>query len=612
MKGTQRHCGIFIIMLPVVSLLAAACGNVTVSIGGGPGTLTVSLSTSTVIAAQDGTAAQLGVTVAGANTGSSVAVTVSNLPSGVTSQFTPSTSGLTGTIVLTASNATPAGTYSTSVVVTNGNQVGSQSFVLVIAIAASVRSTTDASLGVNGKLEEFMSTSFQAAGSSTFFQNHAATEPAQLSKLGPQHIRLQVVGQAVPMRTNTGQASDWDFGMLDSIVQPVLGVGDNSPEFQIAVALPFLNDANGHFIFTTANVTAFANYSANLVKYYNKGGFLWGGTTFVSPSYPQRRITWWGIFNEYNINNLTASQYVQLYNTVVPAMLAVDTAIKFSALELAVADPTTDLPIFVASPASGGVNAQVDVASTHFYPTCNQKDTDAQLFNIVAPFLNYIHYFYQELGMRTDLANVPIWVTESNVNADYDNGNGMSNCTPGQKFVLDPRGTSVFFAAWRPYVFSQLGKAGNRALYHWVYVSDAQYGEVDFNTGNTYPSYWVDYWLGQLFPSTPNSPGPDILQLSGTETSTAEILATKNSDGSVVVMIANRAVQAPTDNNGSGAPRTIIVDVSALGAFTSATTVTIDAKTSPNSGPADVPITPGQKISVTLGGYGVTFLRLKP
>jgi hypothetical protein len=54
------------------------------------------------------------------------------------------------------------------------------------------------------------------------------------------------------------------------------------------------------------------------------------------------------------------------------------------------------------------------------------------------------------------------------------------------------------------------------------------------------------------------------------------------------------------------------MDVSALGAFSSATTVTIDAKTSASSGPAAVAITPGQKMSVTLGGYGVTFLKLKP
>jgi hypothetical protein len=102
------------------------------------------------------------------------------------------------------------------------------------------------------------------------------------------------------------------------------------------------------------------------------------------------------------------------------------------------------------------------------------------------------------------------------------------------------------------------------------------------------------------------------LELLVTETSSAEILATKNSDGSVVVMIVDHAVHSPTDNNGAGDPRTVIVDVSALGAFSSAITMTIDAKTSASSGPAAVAVTPGQKMSVTLGGYGVTFLKLKP
>jgi len=497
------------------------------------------------------------------------------------------------------------------VVATSGNQTASQSFTLVIAIVAVLGSTTDTSLGANGKLEEFMSTSFQPAEwDFQFFQNHTATEPAQLTKLGPQHMRLQAVSQGVPMKANTGQASDWDFTMLDAIVQPVLSVGDNSPEFQIAVAPAFMNDVNGHLML--ANFNAFASYSANLVRYYNTGGFTWGGTNFVSSSYPAHKITWWGIYNEYNINGMTPSEYVQLYNTVVPAMLAVDNTIKISALELAVADPTTDLPTFVASPAGGGVNAQVNVASTHFYPTCNQKDTDALLFNRVPLFVQYLQYFYQELGTRTDLANVPIWVTENNVNADFSDANGMSNCIPGQKFVLDQRGTSAFFAAWRPYVFSQIGKAGARALYHWDYGADAQYGEVDYNSDNTYLSYWVDYWLGQMFPSTPSSPGSDILQLAVTETSSAEIVATKNSDGSVVVMVADRAVHAPSDNNGAGDPRTVIVDTSALGTFSSATSLTIDAKTSVSSGPVPVSLTPGQKASVTLGGYGLTFLKWKP
>jgi len=577
-----------------------------------PGPLSVSLSTGTVVVSQDGTPGTIGVSLGGLTTGTSVTVAASNLPSGVTAQFAPAVGGLSGTLSLTAGSATPAGTYSASVTASSGNQTAIQPFVLVIAIAASVSSNVDVSLGVGGKLEEFMSTSF-TEGDYQFFQNHTATEPALLNKLGPQHIRLQGEGQAVPMKSNTGSATDWDFTILDAIVQPVLAAADNSPEFQIAVAPAFLNDpTTGHFIVNTPNVQAFANYSANLVRYYNKGGFAWGGTNFVSPSYPQHPITWWGIYNEYNINGMTPSQYIQLYNTMVPAMLSVDSTIKISAMELAVTDPTTDLPPFVASPANGGVNAQVNVVSTHFYPTCNQQDTDTTLFGRVPQMVQYINYAYQELGTRTDLKSVPLWVTENNVNADYANPDGTSNCNPSVKFVSDPRGTSPFFAAFRPYVFSQLGKAGNQALYHWLYAADTQFGEVDFNTESTYLSYWVDYWLGQMFPSTPTSPGPDFLQLSVTETSSVEILATKNGDGSVAILIVDHAVHAPTDNNGVGDPRTVIVDVSALGTFSSGTSTTIDKTTNATSGPAAVSITPAQKISVTLGGYGVTFLELKP
>jgi len=141
-----------------------------------------------------------------------------------------------------------AGTYPASVVATNGTQTTSQSFVLVIAIVASIGNSVDTTLGVGGKFEQFISTSFQPAEwDYQFFQNHAATEPALLNKLGPQHIRLQGLSQAVPMKANTGSATDWDFSILDAIVQPVLTVGDNSPEFQIAAAPAFLNDpASGH------------------------------------------------------------------------------------------------------------------------------------------------------------------------------------------------------------------------------------------------------------------------------------------------------------------------------------------------------------------------------
>lgn len=49
-------------------------------------------------------------------------------------------------------------------------------------------------------------------------------------------------------------------------------------------------------------------------------------------------------------------------------------------------------------------------------------------------------------------------------------------------------------------LFRKVGKAGAKALYHWDFDADAQYGEVDFNTAQTQLSYWVDYWLALMFP----------------------------------------------------------------------------------------------------------------
>src|ERR1019366_2396515 len=99
-----------------------------------------------------------------------------------------------------------------------------------------------------------------------------------------------------------------------------------------------------------------------------------------------------------------ASDYVKLYNTVVPVMLAVDPTIKFSAMELSdyglgtgeSGDPELYLPVFLAPAKSGGVNAQVNVLSTHLYGTCNRQDTDATLFAAVPPFAANISYFYRE------------------------------------------------------------------------------------------------------------------------------------------------------------------------------------------------------------------------
>jgi hypothetical protein len=469
--------------------------------------------------------------------------------------------------------------------------------------------TATISKEVTGTFKVAMSTSFQPAEwDDTLFQSFPGLTTT-LGTLQPQHIRLLGQSQGIPQGESGSSSTAWDFTILDAITQSVLGVGDHSPEFQIAKAPPFTYSSDDNINdFLDLTFQQFAGYAQNLVLYYNKGGFIANGQVYVSPSpYP---ITWWGIYNEPNINNdLTPQQYVEMYDALVPAMQAIDPSLKFVAMELAdfSGQPQAWLPEFVSG--EGGVTAQVDAMATHFYSTCNQKDTDAQLFSTIPDFVSDINYFYAETATNPALAQVPVWVTENNVNADYDAGNGMSACNPGQQYVVDQRGSSAFFAAWRPYVFSQLGKAGAQALYHWDFGADAQFGEVNATSAQLQLSYWVDYWLEHMFPSTG---GASLLQCVNSDDAEIEVLPVLNNDGSVVVMVANHAINSPDDNNGPGAPRSVLVDFSALGTFSSGTLLAINANTSTANGPSVTSLTPVPQITVTFGGYGVVFVTLKP
>jgi hypothetical protein len=442
-----------------------------------------------------------------------------------------------------------------------------------------------------------MSTSFQPAEWDYQFFNLNPTATTTLGDLAPHHVRLQGISQGVPQTT----ASTWDFALLDTITQPVLSVGDRSPEFQIATGPAFMYDANHNFL--DATYQQFAAYAQDLVEYYNTGGFSAADGQHASPS--GIPITWWGIYNEPNFNNLSSTQYTQLYNVVVPAMQAVDPSLKYAAVELGDYSGLANqfMPPFVS-----GVTAHVDVLATHFYSTCHQTDTDSTLFATVPGFAAEVGDIYTQLNTNPALVSVPVWVTENNVNADFS-VNGKSMCDQSHAFVPDPRGSSPFFAAWRPYVFSQLGRAGVRALYHWDFGADVQYGEVDYNTGALQLSYWVDYWLGRMFP--PDT-GSQVLQHTSTDDGELETLAVLNSDNSVVVMIANHAIDAATDNDGLGVSKTVTVDVSALGSFATANLLVIDNKTNVASGPSATPVTPASKITMNLEGYSVGFLGLKP
>jgi uncharacterized protein (TIGR03437 family) len=464
-------------------------------------------------------------------------------------------------------------------------------------VAVTVSNAIDTSSGLNGAFQLFISTSFQPAqyDDQFFVQFPNATQP--LTSLEPRHIRVQALDEDVP-ETAPGV---WNFSHLNGMMVPIQSSADHAPEFQIAIAPTFLDAPNGNMIQSAGNLQSFADYCANLVQYFNLGGFDANGQHFQSPSpYP---IQWWGIFNEPNGNGLSAQQYVDLYNTVVPRMAAADPNVKFVAVELSDYQGQADayLPTFVSQ-----VTAPVDVVATHFYSTCNQADTDETLFQSVPGFVTEVNKIYSYLATKPALAKVPVWVTENNVNADYNVGNGISACN-GTPFTTDLRGTSAFFAAWRPYVMSQLAKAGVQALYHWDFDADQQFGEISEGTSQTYLSYWVDYYLAHFFPTPP---GGQILQVS-VNSPQVEALAVRYPDNSVSLLVADIAASNLYSNNGPGVPVTVTLDISALGSnFSSITEVMLDSTTNAATGPTETTLPVTGQIQIAFNGLGSALVRL--
>jgi hypothetical protein len=583
-------------------LFMAACGG-----GGGTApiitpppapTFLVSPTSSALTVSQDGTHATTSITVTRTTAGA-LTVTQTGAPAGITMS---ATGGSANTQVLdfqvSSLSQSPAGTYSVVVKVSDGTSSTQTTVSLTVAIWTSVLATARI------HSDMFMSTSFQPADwSYQFFQTNATARMQTLDNLGSKHINLQPMDGATD-NLNPAQAAPLDFAKIDAIVQPVLQVTDNSPLLQLYAPAWMWVNGNPANALVDPTFNQFADWAAMMVRYYNvPGGFVRNGATYASAA--GRPITWWGIFNEPNLTSLTPQQYVQLYNLTAQKMLAVDPNIKLVALELS--DFGDEAYRFVPSLVFG-LTQPVHALAIHFYGTCDQRDTDRNLVGSVQVLSSDVKYIRQQMAMSPYLSSIPLWITENNVNADFSN-NGKSACNPTRDFVVDARGNSAFFAPWRALVFSQLMDNGASSLHHWSYNADQQFGEVDGSFGALNHSYWVDYWISRYMT---DPLGVDVLPTPNTERATADTLAVRRPDASVVVMISNLAYVNATDNNGPGAPRTVLLDTSSLGTFRSATSLSINAQTSASSGPVETAITPAAKLTIPFNGYGVTFIKLVP
>jgi hypothetical protein len=73
-------------------------------------------------------------------------------------------------------------------------------------------------------------------------------------------------------------------------------------------------------------------------------------------------------------------------------------------------------------------------------------------------------------------------------------------------------------------------------------------------------------------------------------------------------------VASPNDNNGAGATRSVLLDISSLTSTTNSSTaklLTIDAQTDPINGPAENTVVLTAIKEIDFNGYGVAFLTFK-
>jgi hypothetical protein len=515
----------------------------------------------------------------------------------------------------------------------------------VVTLHVAVSTATDADSGVNGYFEEAFSTSFQPAPwQYPFFEMHLEAAD-YLRALHPQRVHMQPLDMAIPWQNQTGTAStDWDFSELDAMVPPIMQV---DPQAMFEIRAPsFIGDSPNSFASATASldmnkVAIFAKYCGYLVQYYNHGGFEYpddSGTIIKNPN-GTTPIQWWAILGDWDTTySLTGFDYATIYDSAATRMLAANgdagAPIHISSFEYG---DTASSDGYIANLQNflQTVEAPADVVALHVFGAPDKSTPDNQIFEDVPTYAAEIRTTIANIAdAGSNIRDAQVWVTENNVNSNAPGGS-----TP---FMNDPRGTSAFFAAYRPYIFSQLGKAGNRALYHWDFTAgnieggvnpdtDQQNAEVDYVSGNRLISYWVDYWLSTFFLVDDGAGALRILQLQTQDGNgdfakvaageAVEVLAVQNmADDSVVVMMvdfatANDQDGTPSVSNGTGEPRAFLIDVSAFGAFASATIRVIDDPIADNSSTgatSTADLTNPHAVPVSLPGYGVAFLKLVP
>ena len=454
--------------------------------------------------------------------------------------------------------------------------------------------------GPIGTFDTQLGTQFHYPGS---FDRAPLTRPL-FRALGAPLVRILAAadgccwpGGPSPMIPAGKVKGSWDFSSLDSVVNEITTAGAQ-PVLDIFQAPEWMWRCPAGTI-VDPTFGEFGDYMARLVGYYNKGSFVAeDGSTIANPAGLANRITYWELWNEpdwWSIAcppkgnpNITARQYLTMWNTTAPRMLAVDPSIKLVGPSVASASGNNSGNYIALLMA--GATPKPDVVSFHGYGGWIDSQSDAFLFGGGCCGIDAIARNLE--SVQTWAPGIPVWITELNVNADWGD---------------DPthRPNNAYGAAWGASAFRRLALGGVAALFQFEFgdTGNANFQMVDPQTSQPRLPYWRDYYLAHYFPA-----GSTLLSASSSVAGIETLAARAPGSNNVHVLVVNRQMASQSAVGGPGLPATVHVKVGNLGGITQVSIRQLDNETPLTSGPPAATLPVGNSATVHFAGYGAALL----
>ncbi len=279
-----------------------------------------------------------------------------------------------------------------------------------------------------------------------------------------------------------------------------------------------------------------ADYYARLVSWYTRGGFVdeLGIEHHSGYSY---QLPYWEVLNEPDYeHNLSAAQYVVIYDAVVSAIHKVSPGTRFVGISLATPAKNPEFFEYFLKAKNHQPGIPLDYISYHFYPVSEPDDNpETEQYSYFAQadgFLNVVRYIEnirERLSPQTKTMINEIGTISSE---------GANQGAPGLKSKPIPDSYWNLSGALYAYVFGELTRMGIDVAGESQLVGyPTQFPSVtmvDWNTGKPNARYWILKLLRQNF-----GPG-DRLMESQVDIPNVYSLAVLTKDGRRRLLLVNK------------------------------------------------------------------------